>query len=364
MGHAVQTSVVSTGTRLTVAVIVPVYNAAYLIGETVRAVRAGRRVPDELIVVDDGSTDESARVAAEAGAGVIGMPHNQGPAACRNEAACRVTSDVLVFLDADTIVHDDTIERMTMHLESDAGLSGVIGAYDDTPRDAGACSQYRNLAHCFVHRTARTEALTFWSGCGALRRETLLRVRGFDERFRRPSVEDLELGYRITDAGGRILLDAAIKVTHVKRWTLWNGLRTDVWDRGVPWMGLVLNRRDMPNDLNLKVSDRWSTAAAGAALLCLAGGGWWWIAAVVLCGVSLGLHRELLAFICRRKGAMFLFPAAGYLLIQQLSNIVAALWGLLVWAFGARRGAIVSRIGEPGDYKSDEPTAATSRTPA
>jgi len=363
LGHDLQAGAIGSNPGLTVAVIVPVYNAAHLIGETVGAVRSGRLRPDELIVVDDGSSDGSARAAADAGARVIVVAKNMGPAACRNEAACHVTSDVLVFLDADTIVHPDTIERMVACLESDPGLSGVIGAYDDRPRDAGACSQYRNLAHCFVHRTARPKALTFWSGCGALRRETMLQMRGFDERFRRPSVEDLELGYRITDAGGKILLDPEIKVTHVKRWTIWNGLRTDVWDRGVPWMRLVLDRRSMPNDLNLKVSDRWSTAAAGAALLCSLRGGWWLAAGLVLAGISLTLHRELLAFIYRRKGGPFVFVAAGYLLIQQLSNIVAAVWGLLAWAIGARRGEIVSRIGSPGGCATDAPSSEASRTP-
>jgi hypothetical protein len=348
---------------LTVAVIIPVYNAAHLIAETVCAVRSGLRQPDDLIVVDDGSSDESARVAASAGARVIVMAHNVGPAACRNEAACHVTRDVLVFLDADTIVHADTIDRMMAHLERDPSLSGVIGAYDDTPRDAGACSQFRNLAHCFVHRTARPNALTFWSGCGALRRSALLRVRGFDERFRRPSVEDLELGYRITDAGGTILLDPEITVTHVKRWTLWNGLRTDVWDRGVPWMGLVLDRRSMPNDLNLKVSDRWSTVAAGAAVLCAPVGGWWMFAALALAAVSLGLHRKLLTFIYRRKGGAFLFAAAGYILIQQITNILAAVWGLLSWAVQPRRREVESRVGKQLDCsgsRSSQEGAATA----
>ena len=81
-------------------------------------------------------------------------------------------------------------------------------------------SQYKNLSHCFVHRTAATEARTFWAGFGAVRRDAFRRVGGFDEQFVRPSVEDIDFGYRLTDAGYRILLEPALEGTHLKRWTL------------------------------------------------------------------------------------------------------------------------------------------------
>src|SRR5438309_7849330 len=119
------------------AVIIPVFNASRLVAETIQSIREGTRAPDELIVVDDGSTDGSARVAEELGARVLIMARNSGPAACRNRAALASESDVLVFLDADTCVHKDTLALMESRLAEHPELSAVIGSYDDTPRDPG-----------------------------------------------------------------------------------------------------------------------------------------------------------------------------------------------------------------------------------
>jgi glycosyltransferase involved in cell wall biosynthesis len=150
-----------------IAVIIPVYNSSAMLSETLRAIRGGERVPDEIIVVDDGSIDDSGAVATSFGATVIALSANFGPATCRNHAALRARSDVLVFLDADTCVHGDTLKRMESHLELDSELGAVIGSYDDEPRDPGLCSQFRNLAHCYVHHSSKRAALTFWSGCTA-----------------------------------------------------------------------------------------------------------------------------------------------------------------------------------------------------
>jgi hypothetical protein len=116
--------------------------------------------------------------------------------------------------------------------------------------------------HAFVHQTGEARASTFWSGCGAVLREVFLRSGGFDENYRRPAIEDIELGYRLVLSGHKIRLDRELQVTHLKRWSFWGIVKTDIWDRGVPWTELILRRRFMPNDLNLRFSQRFSVAAA------------------------------------------------------------------------------------------------------
>jgi len=321
---------------MTVGVIIPVFNSRKLIRETLLALQSGSRFPDELIVVDDGSTDDSAGVAEQFGARVIVLPNNVGPAACRNHAALLAQSEILVFLDADTCVHADTLERMERHLKEDRTLSAVIGSYDDTPTDPGICSQYRNLAHCYVHHSAHRSALTFWSGCGAVRRAAFLDADGFDERYRKPSVEDIELGYRMSDRGARILLDPQICVTHTKHWTVWTSIVTDVVDRGIPWMALLLNRRKMPNDLNIKRKHRVATALTGVALICLAASvrsAWWLMASFILAMLALSLDAGLLRFIYRKRGLRLALFSAAMTLIQNICKLAATIGGLFMFAF-------------------------------
>lgn len=243
--------------RLTV--IVPVYNGAAVLRLALRAMAQSTRPPDELLVVDDGSTDESARVAEEFGARLLRTPRQSGPACARNLGARHATGDVLFFLDADVCVHPNTLALVAEAFQ-DPQLDALIGSYDDDPSEPDFLSQYKNLMHCFVHHTARSEACTFWSGCGAIRREVFMECSGFDERYARPAIEDIELGYRMAEAGKRMVLDRNVQVKHLKRWSFWGLLKTDIFDRGIPWTELILRDRHMPNDLNIQLSQRVSVA--------------------------------------------------------------------------------------------------------
>jgi glycosyltransferase involved in cell wall biosynthesis len=321
---------------MTITVIIPVYNSSALLADTLEALRKSSRVPEELIVVDDGSVDDSGSIAVRHGATLITMPHNFGPAFCRNSAALTAKSDVLVFLDADTRVHTDTLARMESHFDNEPELGAVFGSYDDQPSDEGLCSQFKNLAHCYVHHSSKRRALTFWSGCGAIRRDLFLSVDGFDQRYRRPSVEDIDLGYRLSDRGANILLDPEICVTHLKRWTLWNSIVTDVLDRGMPWMVLLLERRKAPNDLNIRRRHRIALVLSSAGLLCLLGCGrslhWLlWASGLMLMGA--GMDAALLRFIYKKRGLRLFFVGASMTLVQNLCKLTSVFGGVGLYAY-------------------------------
>ncbi len=246
----------------TITVIIPVRNDAAHLQRALEALRGSTVPPLEVIVVDDASSDNSAEIAERHGARVFRNARQSGPARARNLGARMARGEVLLFLDADVCVYPNTLERISAQFAQDPTLDALIGAYDAEPEAPDFLSQYRNLMHCFVHHHARHEASTFWSGCGAIRRHVFLEVGGFDECYRRPSVEDIELGYRLRQRGRKIVLDPTIEVKHLKRWTFWELVRTDIFDRGIPWTELILRDRHMPNDLNLQVSQRISVALA------------------------------------------------------------------------------------------------------
>lgn len=246
----------------TISVIIPAWNAEKELAQSLCSVMASTCAPLECIVIDDGSTDNSAALAQSLGATVISAAKRSGPAAARNAGVAAARGEILFFLDADVCVRADTLERVTAAFESDVDLCGLIGSYDDDPKEQDFLSQYRNLMHHYVHQSGCEAASTFWSGCGAIRRCVFQAVSGFDESYRRPAIEDIELGYRLQQAGHKVMLDHDLTVKHLKRWTFWGLVKTDIFDRGIPWTELILRDRHMPNDLNLQLSQRVSVALA------------------------------------------------------------------------------------------------------
>src|SRR5262249_21341174 len=152
--------------------------------------------------------------------------------------------------------HPDTIGRAVQAFQADPGLDALFGSYDRTPREPNLISRYKNLYHHFIHQTGSEKATTFWTGCGAIRRSVFLETGGFDTSYGRPCIEDIELGARLCRAGRRIRLAKDVQATHLKKWTLWGVVKSDVCDRAIPWTRLLLRERTLPNDLNLRRSQR------------------------------------------------------------------------------------------------------------
>jgi glycosyltransferase involved in cell wall biosynthesis len=243
-----------------ISVIVPAYNSAGYMTRCLQALRESSTAPFETIVVDDGSTDDTAKIAASFGVTVLRSAERRGPSFARNRAATLATGNILLFLDSDVCVHKDTLTRITEGFNADPTLDALIGSYDSDPASPDFISQYRNLMHAFVHQTGAEEASTFWSGCGAIRRDVFLENSGFKEDYGRPAIEDIELGYRLIRDGRKIVLDRTILATHMKRWSFWGLLKTDILDRAIPWTELILRDKMMPDDLNLQLSQRVSVA--------------------------------------------------------------------------------------------------------
>lgn len=277
-----------------ISVVVPAFNAERYIDRCLLALKASATSAFEIIVVDDSSRDSTREIASSLGATVLSTGGRCGPALARNLGAKAARGNILFFLDADVCVHDDAIERVCRRFAEDSTLDAVIGSYDHSPSAGDFVSQYRNLMHAFVHHTGAERASTFWSGCGAIRRDLFLEHSGFNEIYGRPAIEDIELGYRLASAGCNLLLDRNIQANHLKRWTFFSLLRTDILDRGIPWTELILRDHNMPNDLNLQLSQRVSVALVFLLL-------------------------TLSAFLAVRNGAYFLVPffVAIYMLLAR-----------------------------------------------
>ncbi len=270
-----------------ISVVIPVRNAPHYLRQCVGHLASSTYDNMEIIVVDDASTDDTADVAEAIGTRVVRLESQTGPAGARNQGAAAARGDIVFFVDADVCVHTDTVEKVINTFVNHPDVDAVFGSYDLKPYVGNVISQYKNLYHHFVHQQAAEEASTFWSGCGAMRRSVFLEMGGFDTSYGRPCIEDIELGVRLHQANRRIMLNKSIQVTHLKRWTLWGVIKTDFWDRGVPWTELMLRSGSMPNDLNLKTSQRVCALLTAAVFLMLIAGIWttYVLAALPIAGI-------------------------------------------------------------------------------
>jgi hypothetical protein len=300
---------------LSLSVVVPATDAPATLDECLRAIEAAVDSPPELIVVD--------------------TPREIGPAAARNAGARRSSGDVIVFVDSDVAVHPDAFARIQTAFASDPTLTALFGSYDDDPRAGGVVSDFRNLLHHHVHQSAAGPATTFWAGLGAVRRDAFLVSGGFDERsFPEPSIEDIDLGMRIVDQGGRIVLDPLLQGKHLKRWTLVGMIDTDFAARGVPWVTLLLRRGSSSTALNLGWRHRTTAVASLALVMALARKRLPLSAGLLVLIIT--LNQSFYRLLLRQRGAAVV--AAGLPL-----HIVHHLVGVAALPAGARRHLLARR---------------------
>jgi glycosyltransferase involved in cell wall biosynthesis len=185
-----------TGTARAVAlsVIIPCRNAAAYLAAALASVRSQSLLPDEIIVVDDGSTDASAAIAAAVPGVRLHLQPPLGIGAARNAGLLLSAGAVIAFLDADDLWPPDSLRLRMRALEADPGLDGVCGLVEQffTP-------ELDQRAHSRPQAAAMTARL---AGAMLLRRRAFERVGGFDATL--ALGDTLDLAARMDEAGLRI----------------------------------------------------------------------------------------------------------------------------------------------------------------
>ncbi|MDE2083006.1 MAG: glycosyltransferase family 2 protein, partial [Burkholderiales bacterium] len=192
-----------------VSVVIPTYNRAAFLPAAVASIRAQSRACDEIVIVDDGSRDDTREVVARLGAGVRYLPQaNAGPAAARNRGIEAARGTLVAFLDTDDRWLPQKIERQLALFSREPALALVAAdmAIEDNASGQHVASNFarRGLKACFDELDGRPVPqapqrllkLNFINTSTVLaRREVLQALGGFDTRLRYG--EDLELWLRI-----------------------------------------------------------------------------------------------------------------------------------------------------------------------
>ena len=255
---------------------------------------------------------------------------NTGPSAARNRGAREATGEILFFTDSDVTVLPDTLGRIVKTLESNPDFSSVIGSYTiDTPcRDF--FSTYKNLVHHYTHQNSLETAITFWAGCGAIRKDVFLAVDGFDESFRKASIEDIELGYRLTGAGHKILLPKDVLVTHNKRYDFGGLVKSDLFNRAIPWTALMLKEGTMRSDLNTTRSNAVGLMSAYVTMASLL------LSALYPSLLWISLISVIIFLICNKHFYSYArrFKGTGFMIQTIVMNFIFYLYSGVGFALG------------------------------
>jgi len=295
-----------------ISIIVPAHEDGEFLRRCLAGIASMSPQAAEVILVEDGAGDSTRSLARKFGYRWLNNPSGRGPARARNLGASHAEGDLLFFIDSDVIVRPDASAQVQRVFTDDPELRAVIGSYDDEPAAGNFTSQYKNLFHHYIHQHSEEAASTFWGACGAIDRKVFLDIGGFDEHYRRPCIEDIEFGSRLTRAGFRIRLCKALQCKHLKRWSFASLLKTDLLDRAVPWTELILRDHKLINDLNLRPSSRISVVLLFASLGLLAAGFWKLESAaigLILLLAVLAINLPVYQFFFAKRGLWFMIKA-------------------------------------------------------
>jgi len=197
-----------------VSIVVPAFNCSKTIADTLNALRRQTYTgPIEIIVVDDGSTDQTPQIVQSFEEVIYLRQDNAGPAAARNKGFKASTSEIVFFTDSDCIPHDDWVE-CSMASFTDKKIAAVSGSYDiANPQELLALSIYREIM--FRHNELMPEfPKAFGSYNVAIRRNIFESLGGFNTGYRYPSGEDNDLSYKILLLGSKIFFNKKSLVKH------------------------------------------------------------------------------------------------------------------------------------------------------
>lgn len=219
MAADIRNSQFATRNSPQVSVLVPCYNQARHIEGVIRAVLEQTHPAHEIIIVDDASTDESARVTGGFPVTLLQHDHNRGPAAARNTALEVSTGDVVLYIDADACPQPDLIETLlraysAVDAQTFPSLAGIGGRGIELHRE-NLPDRWRALhARQDFGETYRKNVPFLFGLCASYRRSVLEKMGGFDASFPLNAGEDFELGYRLRRAGYELHYEPHAVVEH------------------------------------------------------------------------------------------------------------------------------------------------------
>ncbi len=323
-----------------VSVIIPNRNGATTIGKCLAAAWASDHGNFEIIVVDDGSEDNSIEVIERYPCKLVRLPQHGGAARARNAGAAHSRGRMLFFTDADCLLQPDTLALATETLAHERPNTIIGGTYTPDPYDRRFFSRFQSI---FIHyyETRHAPAADYIATHALAMDASVFRSnRGFAEDVR-PILEDVEFSHRLRRAGCRLVMNPAIQVQHIFNYSLIRSLR-NAFAKSLHWTGYTISNRDLLADsgtasVGLKLNVLIFAGNAGLLSSFILTGSMILLAFMALAlAFDLFLNRGLLLAFHRAEGLGFaLMAALYYLLLYPLAVGAGALAGMLRHVFSS-----------------------------
>jgi glycosyltransferase involved in cell wall biosynthesis len=210
---------------MSVSIIIPTFNGGSRIGNCIQALlRQTVGQEAEILVVDDGSTDDTADLVARYSGVRLLRQKNAGPAAARNRGALEAKGEIILFTDDDCVPTSDWLSEMTKPFQ-DPDVVGVKGSYR-------SCQKALIARFVQVEYEDRYRIMAGFSDIdfidtysAAFRRDRFREMNGYDTSFPVACAEDIELSYRMSSRGWKMKFAPTAIVCHTHPDRFWRYLR-------------------------------------------------------------------------------------------------------------------------------------------
>ena len=198
-----------------ISIVIPVYNSSLTLKECLNSIFASSYKDYEVIVVSDSSTDNSVSIAKEYKTKIIELSQNKGPAVARNKGSESAEGEILLFLDSDVIISEDSLNLIIDKFQQHE-VNAIQGIYSHKPNYKYLATQFYQSYLCYyVWPKDKRYATTLVTGCFAIRKKIFNRLSGFDVNIDKASCEDEKFGYSLIENGYEILILRNLQVVHM-----------------------------------------------------------------------------------------------------------------------------------------------------
>ncbi len=326
-----------------ISVIIPVYNAQDTLALCLDRLYKSDYSKFEVILVDDCSSDNSVDIAKKYPAKIIQMPENQGAAPARNKGAKTAEGAILLFMDSDILVEENSLSLVAEGLK-DKKIAGVVGLLSPKLRFTNFASNYKNLYMHYTYSILPRSVSVFYTSFAAVRKEIFEECGGFDANYRQATIEDIEVGERITSRGHKLILDKRLQVEHVRHY-YFGGLLKTGFKRAAGIMKIMLRKKfEAEEKSGYQTSTFGYRAGIGISffiflsllLWLIKGGSGYLVCAAILYLIIFLLNIDFLLYLRQAKDFKFYLQSCGAIVLDMFSHGVGALYGVVSFFRGEK----------------------------